>query len=56
MRSTKQICLSVSKKNEDTADLIEEYSSHLNLNKAETIFFIINEYHRRRINELYTTA
>jgi hypothetical protein len=48
----RSICLSVSKRNEPTIELIEEYSSFLNLPKAQTIFFMINEFHRKRINEL----
>jgi hypothetical protein len=38
------MCLSVSKRNKRTMDMVESYSLQFNLNTAQTIFRIIREY------------
>ena len=39
-----QLCLSVSKRNNQYLDLLEDYSMEFNLNKTQTIFKILKEY------------
>ena len=38
------MCLSVSKKNKNALDIVEDYSLVFNLNIAQTIFRIVREY------------
>lgn len=38
------MCLSVSKKNKNALDIVEDYSLVFNLNTAQTIFRIVREY------------
>ena len=38
------MCLSVSKRNQRTMDMVEDYSLQFNLNTAQTIFRIVREY------------
>jgi len=44
-------CLSVSKRNEDVLDLVDEYSDMWGLSKADTIFTIMREYPRLKMKE-----
>ena len=48
---SRSICLSVSKKNEEMLDLIEEYADHLGMKKSGAIFYIIRDYHRLKLLE-----
>ena len=41
---TKSFCLSVSKRNADVLELIDDYSEILNLTKADTLCFTLREY------------
>ena len=41
---TKSFCLSVSKRNADVLELIDDYSEILNLTRADTLCFILREY------------
>ena len=50
MRAT-NFCLSVSKRNEDVLDLVDEYSDMWGLSKADTIFTIMREYPRLTMKE-----
>ena len=52
--SPRIICISVSKKNRPTLDLIDDYALEFNKDKANTIFSIIREFNRMRIQELST--
>ena len=38
------MCLSVSKKNKNALDIVEDYSLVFNLNTSQTIFRIVREY------------
>jgi hypothetical protein len=42
------LCLSVSRRNERYLDLLDEYASEFNTNKAQTLFRIIREYNTYR--------
>ena len=56
--TTRNMCLYVSRKNEDMLDMIDEYADHLGLSKSCAIFYIIKDYSRlkllERIRELET--
>jgi hypothetical protein len=41
---TRAMCLSVSKRNKRTMDMVEDYSLQFNLNTSQTIFRIVREY------------
>ena len=45
------ICISVSEKNEDTADLLEEFSDHLGMSKSGAFFHIVRDWNRLRLKE-----
>jgi len=47
----KCICISVSQKNEDTNDLLEEFSDHLGMTKSGAFFYIIRDWNRLRLKE-----
>ena len=53
---SKNFCLSVSRKNEDVLDMIDEYSDIFGLSKANTVFTILREYPKlkqaERVREL----
>ena len=42
------MCLSISKRNERYLDLLEDYASEFNSNKAQAFFRIIREYNTYR--------
>ena len=44
--STRSFCLSISKRNRDIIDLIDETSDQLHLTKADTVFHMMREYRR----------
>ena len=45
-------CLSVSKKNEDTADLIDEYADIWGMSFSGAVFHIVNEYTQLKTKEI----
>ena len=53
---SKNFCLSVSRKNEDVLDMIEEYTDMFGLLKANTVLTILREYPKlkqaERVREL----
>jgi len=48
---TKCICLSVSKRNMDMVDVIDEYADILGISKAQAVFHIIKDYNRIKMKE-----
>lgn len=48
----KTMCLSVSKRNERYLDLLDDYASEFNSNKAQALFRIIREYNTYRCLDL----
>ena len=44
--STRSFCLSISKRNRDIIDLIDDASDQLHLSKADAVFYMIREYRR----------
>ena len=52
----RSFCLSVSRRNEDVMETVDEFSDMFGLSKADTVFHIIREYPRlknkERIREL----
>jgi len=48
---TKCICLSVSKRNMDMVDVIDEYADILGISKAQAVFHIIKDYNRIKTKE-----
>ena len=47
----RSFCLSVSRRNEDVLDLVDEYSDMFGLSKADTLFQIIREYPKLKMKE-----
>ena len=47
-KEPRHLCLSVDKRNQRYLDLIDDYSLEFNMNKAQTVFRIINEYNTYR--------
>lgn len=39
-----QLCLNISKRNQTSLDLVDDYSLQFNTNKTQTIFRILREY------------
>jgi hypothetical protein len=56
MSKTRALCLSVSKRNQSTMDIVDDYSLHFNLPKSQTVFRIIREYHDGKILTSMTDA
>ena len=50
MAQQRAFCLSISRRNTDIIDLIDQYADQLRLTKADTVFYMIREY--RRIKRL----
>jgi hypothetical protein len=48
---TKCICLSVSRRNADMIDVIDEYADILGISKAQAVFHIIKDYNRMKMKE-----
>ena len=46
----KQLCLNVSKRNEELLDLVEDYSIEFNLPKTQTVFKVFKKYDSYRCN------
>ena len=46
MAQQRAFCLSISRRNNDIIDLIDQYADQLHLSKADTVFFMIREYRR----------
>ena len=51
MKNNRSFCLSISKRNEEVVDLIEEYSEMLGLSKAQTVFYMLKEYPKLKAKE-----
>jgi hypothetical protein len=56
MNKTRALCLSVSKRNQSTMDVVDDYSLHFNLPKSQTVFRIIREYHNSKLQESMTNG
>ena len=48
---SRSICLSISKRNEDMVDVIDEYADMLGMSRSNTIFYIIGDYNRLKMKE-----
>lgn len=48
---TRSICLSLSKRNEEMAEVIEEYADMFGMTKAGAVFHIIKDYNRLKMKE-----
>ena len=46
MAPQRAFCLSISRRNTDIIDLIDQYADQLRLTKSDTVFFMIREYRR----------
>ena len=57
---SRSICLSISKRNEDMVDVIDEYADMLGMSRSNANFYIIGDYNRlktkERIRELEGTS
>ena len=51
MKNNRSFCLSISKRNEEVVDLIEEYSEMFGLSKAQTVFYMLKEYPKLKAKE-----
>ena len=47
----RHLCLSVSRRNEDKIDLLDEYADMLGMSKACAVFHIIKDYNRLKLKE-----
>lgn len=45
------ICISVSKKNEDMVDLLDEYADGLGFSKSGAFFYIMKDWNRLKLKE-----
>jgi len=50
---TRSMCLSVSKKNKNVMEMVDDYSLQFNLNTAQTIFRIVREYDQMKRWSIY---
>lgn len=48
---SRSICLSISKRNEDMLDLIDDYADIFGMSKAGAVFHIIKDYGRLKLKE-----
>lgn len=48
---SRSICLSVSKRNEEMYEVIDEMADILGMSKASTVFYIIKDYNRLKLKE-----
>ena len=48
---SRSICISLSKRNEDMAEVIDEYADLLGMTKAGAVFHIIKDYNRMKAKE-----
>ena len=49
--NSRELCLSVSKRNQRYLDLLEDYMLEFNCNRSQTLFRIISEYNTYRCLE-----
>jgi hypothetical protein len=56
MNKSRALCLSVSKRNQSAMNLVDDYSLYFNLPKSQTVFRIIQEYHRNKVQEDLSNA
>jgi hypothetical protein len=56
MNKSRALCLSVSKRNQSAMNLVDDYSLYFNLPKSQTVFRIIQEYHRNKVQEVLSNA
>ena len=56
MIKSRAVCLSVSKRNQSTMDIVDDYSLYFNLPKSQTVFRIIKEYHDSKLQESINNA
>ena len=47
----RHICCSVSRRNEDKVDLLDEYADMLGMSRSNAIFYIIGDYNRLKTKE-----
>ena len=47
----RHLCLSVSRRNEDKVDLLDEYADMLGMSRSNAIFYIIGDYNRLKMKE-----
>ena len=48
---SRSICLSLSRRNEDMAELIDEYADLLGMTKAGAVFHIMRDWNRLKMKE-----
>ena len=48
---SRSICLSISKRNEDMVEIIDEYAGIFGMSKAGAVFHIIKDYNRLKLKE-----
>lgn len=48
---SRSICLSVSKRNEDMVEIIDEYADMFGMSKASAVFHIIKDYNKLKLKE-----
>ena len=51
MKNNRSFCLSISKRNDEVVDLIEEYSEMFVLTKSQTVFYMLKEYPKLKAKE-----
>ena len=51
MKNNRSFCFSISMRNKEVVDLIEEYSEMFGLSKAKTVFYMLKEYPKLKANE-----
>ena len=47
----RHICCSVSRRNEDKVELLDEYADMLGMSRSNAIFYIIGDYNRLKMKE-----
>ena len=47
----RHLCLSVSRRNEDKVDLLDEYADMLGMSRSNANFYIISDYNRLKMKE-----
>lgn len=45
------LCISVSQKNQDLSELLEEYADHLGMSKSGAFFYILKDWNRLKLKE-----
>jgi len=49
--ASRNMCLSISTRNEDKVELIEEYADIFGRTKSDTVFFIVEDWNRLKMKE-----